>query len=66
MNEFFKRKAIKFIYILPVAQINYITLERACCIYIPLNIFLKALYILHNDSADHEWGVFSLPNYFVF
>lgn len=62
MNEFSKRKAIKFIYILPVAQINYVTIERACCIYIPLNIFLKAL----NDSADHEWGVYSLPNYFVF
>lgn len=43
----YKKKAIKFkhMYILPVAQINYITPKRASCIYIPLNIFLKTFYV---------------------
>lgn len=50
----YKRKAITFIYVLPVAQINYVTLHILCCIYIPLNISWKALHILHNDSAGHK------------
>lgn len=62
----YKRKAIKFIYVLPVAQINYVTLETLCCIYITLNISWKALHILHKDSPDHKQGVYSFPNYFMF
>lgn len=48
---FYKRKAIKFIYILPVAHINCIMLKIACCIYILLNIYLKT-FTFCNDSAD--------------
>lgn len=57
----YKRKVTKFVYILPVAQINYVTLEIVYCIYIPLNILLKAFYILHNDSADHKQGYILFP-----
>lgn len=62
----YKKKAIKFIYDLPVAQINYITVETLWSIYIPFNILLRALYNLHNDSADHkETGIFFSPSLYV-
>lgn len=63
---YYKKEAIKFIYVLPVAQINYVTLETMCCVYIPFNRSMKALYILLNDSTDHKQGVHSFSNYFTF